>query len=158
MPLLGALLRRELRMEQSHLRAEGRVHLPGHRRGQADFGHQQQRAPARGQGVLHGGQINRCFAGASDAVEQKRFEILTGHGGDNGGERAGLRFVQPVLVGCRLHPGEVEVQGAVLEANEVSADQGAQGGARHGHPGVVLAQQRPQLGHGQRAAGAGQGG
>ena len=75
LPLLGALVVGERRVQDGDLVAEDLVQIGGHRRRQPDLRHQQNRRAPLGQHRLHGRQIHRRLARSGDAVQQHGQEL-----------------------------------------------------------------------------------
>ncbi len=73
-PLLGALGVAERGVQDGHAVAEAGEELPGHRRGERDLRHQQQRAAADRQRRFDRVQIDLGLARTGDAVQQERLE------------------------------------------------------------------------------------
>ena len=132
-PLLGALLGGEGGVEQSDVGGEGVMQLRGHGGGEADLGDEEDGGFSLVESAAHGGEIDGGLAGAGDAVEQMRAEF---GGFDRGGDgvEGGLLGVVEGVLGAR-QPGEmreVEVRGAVFDADEVALDQRGERGRGNG--------------------------
>jgi hypothetical protein len=124
LPLVVALARRERRVEHGEAVAEPRPEARHRLRGEADLGHEHDRAAAAGQGRLDRGQVDLGLARAGDAVQQQLARRLRRavEGGDD------LIHGAPLL-GEQLGDGgggvELGAAGTAAQARAARRDQAA---------------------------------
>ena len=111
LPLLGALVVGERRVQDRDLVAENLVQVRGHRGSQSDLGHQQDRRASLGQHGLHGRQIHGGLARAGDAMQQHGQELPLIDCGVDLVERGLLRRIEQKLQLARFQSRHAEARG-----------------------------------------------
>ena len=132
MPLLGALLIRQRRMEDGHFIAEHLVQIGGNRRREPDLGNQQDRGAASLEYRAHRGEIDGSLPRPGNAMQQDPAELARCY--------AFLNLFQRVLLGgvefefkrrpARLDAGDVELGRFLDDIDQAALDEGVERGAR----------------------------
>ena len=130
MPLLRALIRRQLRMQQRHLIAKRGHKLARHRRSQPDLRNQQQCRLSSVQCPSHRRKINRGLARSRHAIQKVRSKAALRHRRRNRAQRLHLRLIQRMLVrmllSIRSNTAEMKLLGDLLHANQPTLHERAQ--------------------------------
>ena len=132
MPLLGALLIRQRRMEDGHFIAKHLVQIGGNRRREPDLGNQQDRGAACLEYRAHRGEIDGSLPRPGNAMQQDPAELARCY--------AFLNLFQRVLLGgvefefkrrpARLDAGDVELGRFLDDIDQAALDEGVERGAR----------------------------
>ena len=133
MPLLGALLVGQARVQNGHFFPEQLMQIGRHCRRQPDFRHQQDRRAPRFQHGSHGGEINRRLARAGDPVQQHAGKLAGVHLLLNALQRRLLRCIELKVErrGPRLKFGHGEAGRLFDDLDHAALHQRAQRGARN---------------------------